>query len=322
LVLLVTLLAGCRGGDLDELTVYSGRSEELVGPLVAAFEEESGIRMSVRYGSSSEMAATLLAEGNGSPADLFLSQDPASMGAVTEMMAPLSDGLLTRVPERFRDREGSWVGITARSRVLAYNPELVPAADLPASYRDLIGPEWSGRVAIAPTNASFIAFVAAMVLLDGEEATAAWLAGMAANEPMEYEGNAPIAAAVDAGDAAVGLINHYYLLELGAEQGGTTARNYFFPGPDAGSLVMPSAGGILASAANPEAASAFLEFLLSAESQTYFSEVVFEYPVIGDAEPPAGAPPLESLRSPDLAAADLASVLDIATDLITAAGLL
>jgi iron(III) transport system substrate-binding protein len=316
------LISSCGGATSDSLTVYSGRSEELIGPLVSRFEEATGTEVLVRYGSSPEMAATLLTEGTGSPADVFLSQDPASMGAVATMMAPLPNELLGRAPERFRDAEGRWVGITARSRVLAYNPSLVDEADLPASYRDLTDPTWSGRLAIAPTNASFVAFVAAMIVLDGEEAAAAWLGGIASNEPMEYESNAPIAAAVDAGDAAVGLINHYYLLELGAEQGGTTARNYFFPGPDAGSLVMPSAGAILTTAGNRGATSSFLEFLLSAESQAYFAEVVFEYPVVAGIGSPAGAPPLESLASPDLTATELASVLDLATDLITAAGLL
>jgi iron(III) transport system substrate-binding protein len=303
------------------ITLYSGRTEELVAPLIERFEEATNIEVEVRYGSSPEMAATLLTEGADSPADLFYSQDPASLGSVAELMAPLPESVLSLVPEAYRDPDGLWVGITVRSRVLAFNPELVPDDQMPDSYKDLVDPEWSGRVGIAPTNGSFIAFVSAMILTEGEEATLAWLEGLAANDPITFDGNAPIAAAVDAGDVDVGLINHYYLLQLGAEQGETTGQNHFFAQADAGSLVMPSGISMLATAANPEAAAELVAFLLSSESQAYFAETNFEYPVASGAPAPEGAPPLDTLVSPSLSATEMASVLDRATDLIAEAGL-
>lgn len=301
--------------------LYSGRTEELVAPLIDRFEQASGVDVEVRYGSSPEMAATLLTEGVNSPADLFYSQDPASLGSVAELMVPLPESILSSVSADFRDPDGLWVGITVRSRVLAFNPGLVPEGDLPTSYEDLIDPEWAGRIGIAPTNGSFIAFVSAMILTEGEEATLEWLEGLAANDPITYDGNAPIAAAVDAGDVDVGLINHYYLLQLGAEQGGTTARNHFFSEPDAGSLIMPSGIAMLATAPNPAAAVELISFLLSTESQEYFAATNFEYPVGSGVPAPAGAPPLDSLVSPSLPATDMADVLDRATDMITEAGL-
>lgn len=308
-------------GDIGTVVLYSGRTEELVGPLLSRFEEESGIAVDVRYGSSPEMAATILTEGSDSPADLFYSQDPASLGSVADLMAPLPASILGLAPERFSDPDGRWVGITARSRVLAFNPELVAEADLPTTYRELTNPEWSGRFGIAPTNGSFISFISAMILLEGEEATSEWLEGIAANNPVTFDGNSPIAAAVDAGDLELGLINHYYLRELAAEQGSITAQNHFFPTADAGSLVMPSGIGILATASNPDGAEALIEFLLSSESQAYFAETNFEYPVAPDAPAPEGLPAIDSLVSPVLSSSDLAGVLDQATDLIAVAGL-
>jgi iron(III) transport system substrate-binding protein len=139
---------------------------------------------------------------------------------------------------------------------------------------------------------------------------------------VEFDGNAPIAAAVDAGDVAAGLINHYYLLRLRSEQGGSAAENYFFPVSDAGSLVMPSGAAVLASASHPRAAAEFVSFLLQPESQAYFANEVFEYPVVAGVVPPAGAPALDSLASPVIPVTDLAAVLDRATDLISEAGLL
>lgn len=303
------------------VTLYSGRTEELVAPLIERFEEASGIEVEVRYGSSPEMAATLLTEGADSPADLFYAQDPASLGSVVDLMAPLPESILTLVSAAFRDPNGLWVGVTVRSRVLAFNPDLVPADELPVSYKDLVDPEWSGRVGIAPTNGSFIAFVSAMILTEGDEATLEWLEGLAANDPITFDGNSPIAAAVDAGDVEVGLINHYYLLQLGAEQGGTTGQNHFFKEPDAGSLIMPSGISLLATAANPAGATELIAFLLSSDSQAYFAETNYEYPLASGAPAPAGAPPLDSLVSPVLSATDMADVLDRATDMITEAGL-
>ena len=303
------------------VTLYSGRTEELVAPLIQRFEQASGIDVEVRYGSSPEMAATLLTEGASSPADLFYSQDPASLGAVADLMVPLPDSVLSMVSAAFRDPDGLWVGVTVRSRVLAFNPELVPEDELPASYKDLVDPEWAGRIGIAPTNGSFISFVSAMILTEGEQATLEWLEGLAANDPITYDGNSPIASAVDAGDVDLGLINHYYLLQLGAEQGGTTGQNHFFGEPDAGSLIMPSGISMLATAQNPAGANELVAFLLSPESQAYFAETNFEYPVAAGAPAPAGAPALDSLVSPVLSATDMADVLDRATDMITEAGL-
>ena len=312
---------GSTGEAAGTVTLYSGRTEELVAPLIERFEEATAIDVEVRYGSSPEMAATLLTEGADSPADLFYAQDPASLGSVANLMIPLPESVLSLVPAPFRDPDGLWVGVTVRSRVLAFNPDLVPEDELPASYKDLVDPEWAGRVGIAPTNGSFIAFVSAMILTEGDEGTLEWLEGLAANDPITYDGNSPIAAAVDAGDVDVGLINHYYLLQLGAEQGGTTGQNHFFAEPDAGSLVMPSGISMLATSGNPEGASELIAFLLSSESQVYFAETNFEYPVASGAPAPVGAPALDSLVSPVLSATDMADVLDRATDMITEAGL-
>ena len=335
ILLIVAVLVACGGTasvttttppatsavDGGTVVLYSGRTEELIAPLLSRFEEESGIELDVRYGSSPEMAATILTEGTDSPADLFYSQDPASLGSVAELMAPLPESILSLAPERFSDPDGRWVGITARSRVLAFNPELIAESDLPATYRELTDPAWSGRFGIAPTNGSFITFVSAMILLEGEAATSEWLTGIAANNPVTFDGNSPIAAAVDAGDLELGLINHYYLRELAAEQGSITAQNHFFTEADAGSLVMPSGIGVLATAANPEGAESLIGFLLSSESQAYFAETNFEYPVAPGAPAPEGLPPIDTLVSPVLSGAELAGVLDQATDLIAAAGL-
>ena len=321
---LLLVAVACGDGDSGTLTVYVGRSEELVAPLIEQFETETGIDVDARYASSTDLAATLREEGSNTPADVFFAQDPASLGAVAEadMFQTLPATLTSRVPERFTDSARLWVGVSGRSRVVVYDATRLSAADLPATIDGFTDPVWRGRIGLAPSNASFLAFVAAMILERGEEATSEWLEGIAANEPQIFSGNAPIVAAIDQGTVEVGLVNHYYLLGLISDQGSSNAANYFFATAGPESLVMPAGAGILATSDSLAAAQDFVEFLLSAEAQHYFAEETFEYPLIAGVDAPAGLPPLDSLAQPDLDLSELATVLDRATDLVAAAGLL
>jgi iron(III) transport system substrate-binding protein len=325
LTTLTVLAAGCSSSDdAESITVYSGRSEELVAPLIAQFVESSGIEVEVRYGDSAELAATILEEGTNSPADVFFAQDPASLGAValSDLFRGLDDELLERVPARFSDDSGRWVGVSGRARVVVYDTERVDPASLPATEDGFADPSWAGRVAVAPTNGSFLAFVAAKILIDGEAATLQWLEAMAANGAPTYSGNSVIVAAVDDGEVDAGLVNHYYLFRRQDEVGATIAANHFLMGGGAGSLVMPAGAGILAGSDDAAAAEEFLTFLLDPAAQSYFANETFEYPLAdGTAANPA-LPPIASLNPPQLNLSDLASALDRATDLVAEAGLL
>ncbi|MGH8935510.1 MAG: iron ABC transporter substrate-binding protein [Acidimicrobiia bacterium] len=327
IILLAALAAAAcaPGSGADgKLVVYSGRGQELVEPLLQRFREQSDLAVEVRYAGSTELAATLLEEGQNSPADVFFAQDPASLGAVAAagLLATLPDEVLGRVPARFRDAEGRWVGTSGRARVMVYNTEALSEAELPRSIWELTDPNWKGRVAIAPTNGSFLAFVSAMILTDGEGRTLEWLEGIAANDPVIYQSNAPIVAAADAGEVDLGLVNHYYLLRLEGEQGRVSAANHFLRSGDPGALVMPAGVGVLTTSQNPAAALELVRFLLSEEAQRYFSEETFEYPLVSGVPPSTTLPPLEEIPTPDVNLSHLADTIDQATDLVAEAGLL
>ncbi|MGE3961967.1 MAG: iron ABC transporter substrate-binding protein [Dehalococcoidia bacterium] len=311
LVLIAASLAipACSGDDEVRLIVYSGRSANLIGPMFDQFEEETGIIVEGRYGSTAEMAATLLEEGDNSPADLFIAQDPGGLGAVevAGLFAPLPAGALEAVPAQWRSSEGGWVGLSGRARVLVYNVETFPNGEgLPASVFDLTRPEWSGRVGWAPPNGSFQAFVTAMRVHEGEDATRQWLEDMIANDVQSYANNVAIVEAVAAGEIEVGLVNHYYLHQFLAERGESYgARNYHFPDGDIGSLISVAGGGVLKTADHPEEAARLLEFLLSREAQEYFSSETFEYPVVPSVTPSGDVPALDELNPPDVDLNDL-----------------
>lgn len=317
--------AESAGGD-GVVTVYSGRNEELIGPLIEQFEAETGIDVEVRYGNTAQMAAQLLEEGDRTPADVFYAQDAGALGAVAKagLFAPLPDDLRQRVAPAYQASGGEWVGVTGRARVFVYHPGAVSEDELPASVFELTEPEWRGRIGIAPTNASFQAFVTAMRVRHGDDVTADWLAGIAANDPQIRENNMQIVVDVDEGRLDAGLVNHYYLYEraheLGVPADELNARNHHFPDGDIGALVNVSGVGLLQRAASDPDALAFVEYLLSDAAQSYFAENTFEYPTVAGALSPAGLQPLSELVAPDVDLNDL-DALEETVAMITEAGL-
>jgi iron(III) transport system substrate-binding protein len=311
------LLAACGSGAASPsgasgtLTVYSGRSEGLVGPLIQRFQEETGITTEVNYAGTTDLAATILEEGDGSRADVFFAQDAGALGAIAAegLLADLPAATLDKVDARFRSDDGQWVGLSGRARVVAYDTRVLDESELPTSIDDFTDPAWKGKIGWAPSNASFQSFVTAYRVLEGDEAAKAWLEGIVANEAKVYENNDAVLAAIAAGEVEVGFINHYYLVNALAEQGESfPVRNHFLPSGDPGSLINVAGAGILTSAANPTAAQAFIDFLLSAESQQYFAEQTHEYPLIEGVEADPNLPPLTDIASPDIDLSDLSDL--------------
>lgn len=315
LISISILLTACGGSLADDdnarLVVYSGRSETLVGPLIEQFKAESGIEVEVRYGDTAELAATLLEEGENSPADIFFAQEPGGLGVVADagLLAELPQTILSLVDERFADPNRAWVGVSGRARVIAYNTELLSTDDLPNDMWGFTEPKWKGKIGLPPTNASFQTMVTAMRQEWGQQETRRWLEGIMANEPVFYEKNTPTVAAVGAGEVEVGFVNHYYLYRFLAEEGeGFPARNYFLPSGGPGSLVLVSGVGMLDSSQNKEQGLAFIEYLLAEQAQTYFSSETFEYPIASGVQPSVDLVPLDELNAISM---DLSALADI-----------
>ncbi|WP_289018070.1 iron ABC transporter substrate-binding protein [uncultured Ornithinimicrobium sp.] len=308
------------------VTLYSGRNEDLVQPVLDAFTDETGIEVEVRYADTAAMAAQILEEGDNSPAEAFLAQDAGALGAVAKegRLLELPQETLDLVPETYRSQDGDWVGLTGRARVLVYNKDAVAEDELPSSVQELTEDEWAGRVGIAPTNASFQSFVTAMRVQEGDDTARQWLTDMAANDPQVREKNGIIVADVDSGAIDTGLVNHYYLYELAEEQGvpaeELSAALHFFPDGDTGALVNISGIGLVDEQPDGEA-QALVDYLLSEAGQTYFVENTHEYPMVEGVEPDASLPPLDSLDVPDI---DLNDLDDLQTtiEMISEAGLL
>ncbi|WAB82430.1 iron ABC transporter substrate-binding protein [Microcella daejeonensis] len=328
------VLGGCAAGDSAstdsgsgdaDLTLYSGRDEALVQPLIDQFTEETGIEVEVRYGNTAELGALLLEEGEATPADVFLSQDAGALGALAnaDLFTTLPDDIAGAVDAGFTSTDGSWVGITGRARVVVFDGEKYTAEELPDDIDDYTEEEWRGLVGVAPTNASFQSFVTAYRVLESEGDAEEFLTELAANDPQIFEGNNPILTAVDEGALDVGLINHYYWFRQAAEVGADNMRAQlkFLEAGDPGSIVNVTGAGLMSGSADNADALAFIEYLVSEAGQSYFVEETFEYPLVAGIDAPEGLPSLESLVNPELDLSDLDTLSDT-QDLLARVGLI
>jgi iron(III) transport system substrate-binding protein len=305
--LVVLGAAACGGSDGPtdttegaDLVIYSGRSESLVAGVLEDLEQETGVKVGVRYAGSSELAAQLLEEGEATKADVFFSQDAGALGALAKAgrLEPLDPAVSEQVIGGFADPNGLWVGTSARARVIAYNPGQAPEVEQMTSVDAVLDPKYKGKIGYAPANASFHAFVTALRVEKGEDGAKEWLTKFKANEPRKYDNNVLILDGVDKGEVALGLINHYYWYERVAEKGAdaVTAKIHFLGADDPGALINVAGVGILKGTDQKAAAAKAVNYLLSEKAQQYFADETAEYPVIEGITSKHDLPPLADLE--------------------------
>lgn len=309
--LLVALPAcGSSSSESDNaVTLYSGRIAPIINPAVKQFEDASGVDVRTRFGDSPSLAATLAEEGKNSPADMFFAQDAGSLDAVEKqgLLLELPADILEQVPQQYRSAAGHWVGVTGRSRIIAYG-EKVAASELPDSPLELTDEKWKGRVGWAPTNGSLQGYITALRLIEGDGVARRWLEGMVANDVQLYDSNIPVRDAIAKGEIDLGLINHYYVAQAAAEDPGYPVKSHF-PPDGLGSLINVAGVGVLASAGGDrERALDFVRQMLSHQTQTYFADSSKEYPLATGVKAPEELTPLADIPAPRV---DLAKLGDL-----------
>lgn len=285
-------LAGCAQQASDppagpmagqSITVYSGQHQQTMNALLADFQRHTGVTVRMRSGDEAELANQILQEGSASPADVFVAENPPALTTLEEknLLAKVNAGTLALVPAGDSSPRSDWVGVSARSAVFVYNTARLTATQLPSSVQDLASSAWRGRLGIAPSETDFSPIVTRMIHAKGVAATTTWLEGLKANGKV-YDSNEDLVAAVNRGEVAGGVIDHYYWYRLLDEQGAAamhSALGYFAPG-DPGSLVDVSGAAILASSKHQPAAQAFLSYLVSRSAQQIIAtSASWEYPL-------------------------------------------
>jgi iron(III) transport system substrate-binding protein len=301
-VALTATLSGCGGASGPTLTLYNAQHQELAMAWVEGFTQETGIEVQVRRGGDFELANQILAEGNSSPADVFITENsPAlSMLSAEHRLAPLDAATRAQVPPQFSSGAGDWIGIAARSTVLVYNPSLVPQDQPPHSIMDLAGPQWQGKVGIAPGGADFQAIASAVFAVEGDDPAGQWLDGLKANA-LIYPSNVAIMKAMNAGEVPAGVIYHYYWYKDRAEAGQDSANTelWFFDGQDAGAFVSVSGAAVVGSTTHSAEAQQLVAYMSGPAGQQILADTdALEYPVGDGVAPNPTLKPFVELAPP------------------------
>ncbi|HEY2132673.1 MAG TPA: iron ABC transporter substrate-binding protein [Acetobacteraceae bacterium] len=308
------------------LTLYAAQHEQTVDMITKAFTKATGIEVKVREGEAPELASQLVKEGAATPADVFFTENSPELMLLSErgLLAKTDPATLARVPAQDSGPDGDWVGVLSRENVLVFNTGMIQDQALPASLMDLAKPEWSGKVAIAPTDADFLPLVGAVVALKGRPAALGWLKGLRQNA-MLFDDDEGVVAAVDRGAVATGIINNYYWPRLRVEKGADQMHSaiHHFAGGDVGALTNVSGAAVLKASKNQAAAQSFLAFLVSQPTQEMLSkaDVTFEYPLVAGVASNPILKPAGQLQPPAVSMKQLGDDRD-AAQLLREAGLI
>jgi iron(III) transport system substrate-binding protein len=314
----------------QSLTVYSGRSSGLVDPIVQQFKRDTGIDIKVRYATDAALFATLEEEGTRSPADLYWVNTAGTLvnAANKGLFSKLPASILKR-PAEFVPKSGLWTPLSARFRVVAFNPKTVKDSELPQTVLEMPKlSKFKSHIGWTPVYSSFQDFITAMRNVYGEVKTKTWLLDMKKLEPKAYPSNTAMLDAMRAGEIDVALTNHYYIQKIiaGVREGefeGTAEEKekpttpqpnvvgtHYFKAGDVGNLELVTGAGILKTSKNNATAIKFLEYLLSSKTQQLTTKTILEYPVVnGFALPKTLLPLSEAIkRSPKI---DFEKLVDI-----------
>lgn len=292
--------------DTVTLTLYNGQHKEVGDELAKAFEAKTGIHVNVRKGSSNQLASQVVEEGDRSPADVIYTEESPPLNKLGEqgLLAKIDDATLNVLPKDYVAGNDTWMGVTARVRVVAYNPKLIDEKDLPDTVLDFAQPQWQGKVGFVPTSGAFQEQAVAIIKLHGMEAAEEWLTGLRAFGKV-YSNNMVALKAVENGEVATVLVNNYYWFALQREKGQLDSKLHYFTGGDAGGLVTVSSAAALKSSKHPKEAQQLLAYMASEEGQRVITRTSAEYPLHKGMVSDRGLKPFSELEPPKVTPADL-----------------
>lgn len=282
-----------------ELVIYSGRREPLIAPIIQLFQQQTGIRVTLQSSEATALANLILQEQPNPRGDLFIANDAGTLEflKLKEVLQPYLSEKTRVIPEQFRARDGSWLGVSGRSRVIMYNTKLLKPAELPKSVFELTDPKWKGKLSMATTrNESVVAWVTALRLTKGDAFTKDYLLKLKANGVVTLTGHTDVRKAVGRGEFSLGLVNHYYYhLEL--QDGSPVGVIYPDQGPDdMGVLVNAAGAATIKGAKRLKEAQLFLDFLAAPAAQELFAKLNFEYPLLPGMPVAEGVKPLKEIK--------------------------
>lgn len=319
-------LGGCGilGGEEADLQVYSARHYDLEEAF-AEFTDETGITVEFLYGDDAELLERLKAEGEDTPADVFMTVDAGMLWNAGEqgVLAPLdSPTLEAAVPADLRDADGRWFGLAARARTVVYNPDAVDPADFDAedTYAGLGDPQWQGRLCMrGDTEAYTQSLVASLIDLHGRERAQEIVQSWVDNDVEIFSNDVEMLEAIDAGGCDVGISNHYYLARELEEKPDFDVALYWASQEGAGTHVNISGAGVVEGSDDAAQAQELIEWLAT-DGQAAFTHGNHEFPVNPDVAPDELAASFGDFERMPVDAAAYGSLYAEAVEVLDAAG--
>lgn len=326
---IATLMAIAAPSFASELNLYSSRHYDTDERLYSDFTEATGIEINRIEGNADELIARIQAEGANSPADVLLTVDTSRLERAKDagiLQAIDSDVLEASVPAQLQDSDNQWFGFSQRARIFFYNKAEV--ANPPMTYANLADPVYKGLVCIrSSTNTYNQTLLAAIITHEGEEAATAWAQGVVDNMARDPQGgDTDQIRGVVSGECAIAVSNTYYFArairtDVSGLSDSLDMIGWVFPDQDGnGAHVNLSGAGVAANAPNRDNAVAFLEYLASAQAQTYFSNGNDEYPVVEGVELAENVASLGDFKADAISLSDVAKNLPAAQRVFNAVG--
>jgi iron(III) transport system substrate-binding protein len=322
------LSGSASSSDQQSITLYSGQHPQTTQKLVAAFEKQTGIKVSVRSDDEDVLAQQIVTEGSRSPADALFTENspPLEFLQGKGVLSAVHSSTLAATPSKYNSPQGDWVGVSARVSVLVYNPRLIGKSQLPTSVMQLADPKYQGKLALAAGETDFQPIVTSVLRAHGAAATEKWLSALKANAAGHlYPDNETVTSDVNKGSATLGIINQYYWYRLRAEIGAGAMHSniaHFAP-HDPGYVLNVSGAAVLKSSHHQAAAQRFLAFLVSKQAQEIIGghSLSYEYPIASGVTTAAPETPLSQLQPNSITIGELGTG-SAAVSLLRRAGLL
>ncbi len=285
IALLLSMILPSVTTAADQLTVYSGRAERLIKPVLDEFTAKTGIKIALLSSGTTELVNRMKAEGDRSSADVFITNDAGSLelARTAGLFRPLSMREVERaIPPQFRATDNSWIGLSGRFWIITYNTTLVKPNHI-KSLLDLADPTWKGKLAIPNAGSEYLqAGVSVIRASIGDDRTKTFLEGLRDNAGTQvYQKSSQIVEAVAKGQVALGIVNHYYVYRHLATQPAAPIA-VLMPDQQEGGMgaIMNVAGiGVLKHTPRVEQAKLLVEFLVSQAGQKIFADLDKEYPL-------------------------------------------
>lgn len=311
----------------DRIVVYSGRAERLIKPVLDAFQTASGIQVELLSSGTTELVSRLQAEGERTPADVFITNDAGSLERARELglLRPLNMREVERaIPSQYRAPDNSWIGLSGRFWIVVYNTAQVKPGEIRSLF-DLADPRWKDKIAIPNSGSEYLqAGVSVIKATVGDDRTKQFLQGLKTNAGTQvYHKSSQIVESVAKGQVAVGLVNHYYVFRhLAAQPVAPIAA--LMPDQQEGGIgaIMNVAGiGVTRHTRHLDSAKLLVEFLVAQAGQKLFADLNKEYPLHPEVKADPALTERKSFRAALVPLARLAELREPAMTLIEQVGL-